>query len=43
LKNGAKKIATQKTQAQRKIDQSPRWDSNFDGRDRSDNHLPLRY
>jgi hypothetical protein len=43
------KIATQKTRAQhkkherKKIDQSLRWDSNFDGRDRSDKLIPLHY
>jgi hypothetical protein len=39
----AQKIATEKTRARRKIDQSPCWDYNFDGRYRSDECLPLRY
>jgi hypothetical protein len=39
----ALKTATDKNTSDEKFDQSPRWDSNFDGRDQSDKCLPLRY
>jgi hypothetical protein len=39
----ARKIATEKNTSEEKFDQSPRWESNFNGRDRSDDRLPLHY
>jgi hypothetical protein len=36
----ARKNNNRKNTSEEKFDQSPRWDFNFDGRDRSDERLP---
>jgi hypothetical protein len=36
----ARKNSDRKNRSEEKFDQSPHWDFNFDGRDRSDERLP---